>query len=196
MNNAHNDETRRRRILVLLLVLFICSSSAVALGYAYTNTSKTTNTENIITGEGLETRLLGLDGEVLGKGGFATDNKSWWTPVHNTDGNPVYGDPVVLENVLIGEALLEIVTSVETVNQVKIWYMIEWTEGNGETRLNIGDFDSIAALGPGDDNDETNTVVLDLEHDATRINVSLYGEITPENGTAKYNITFYVLPVF
>lgn len=194
MENVNEGENRRKRILIALLVLLLCSSSAIALGYAHSITSTTTNTENVISGEGLETRLLDLDEEVLKAGGFATGNTCWREVSHWADGVFTESDLDVFEDVLIGEALLEIKTDHKYITQVMIWYEIEWTEGSGDTKLVIDGKDPMRTY-----NDGENTVTIDLNEDVTLVNLKLYGTVTPEKVdeeySAEYDITFHVLPV-
>lgn len=191
MDITYDDENRRRRLLVILLALLICVSSATALGFAQVIVSKATNTENVISGEGLETRLLDLEGESLPGGGFATDNKCWH--VRSDWVNGIFSFEVVpLDDVLIGHANLEIKTDHSNIPAVKIWYTIKWDHGEGETLLNIGEETPIEA-------EEENAVTVSLTEDITVIEVKLYGKVTPEKVddkyTAKYTIVFHVSPV-
>lgn len=202
----HDDENRRRRILIALLALLICTSSAVALGYAYTNTSTATNTENVISGEGLEACLLDSGGAPLRIGGFATENKSWYVSSDWVDGVRTDGDATAYDDVMIGNAFLEIKTDSERISQVKIWYTIEWIKGEGETELVVESYEPIKSYEANGENEvgngndfKDNVVTLDLEDDTTLIEVKLYGKVEPEleifKYVAEYKIVFYVEPV-
>ncbi len=100
------------------------------------------------------------------------------------------------DDVLIGNAFLKIETDQKDISQVKVYYTMKWTAGDGETRLIIENENPIEVFKENEEDSEKNTVVLNLEDGVALVDVKLYGEITPEKRdgdyTVIYSITFHI----
>lgn len=138
-----DEKSRNRRYIALLILLLMFIPTTANIVYTQFDTSKAESDEDILPGEGIKAYLLDKEGNELPNGGFSTGNKCWYIPTDWKDGIFTEREPVIYDDVLIGNAFLKIETDRKDVSQVEVSYTIKWTAGEGETRLIVGNKDSI-----------------------------------------------------
>jgi len=122
---TYKNERSRKKLLVPVVALLLCATAMVGLGYAAL-VSDVTNTNNVITSDGLTAKLVDGD-NLLDEGGFVAAEDILWES-SQTDKSITY-----TANEILGGAILKIHVSDPTVTQVTMKYEITWKDGADTT---------------------------------------------------------------